>query len=99
MTNEALLLIDIQDIYFTPGPLLLHKPKEAAKNAAKLLKKFRAENKTVIHIQHDFMHPLKMLYKNNFWFNVLRGHHPDKPELVSQNHQQCSGSNQDTPYH
>ena len=54
MTNEALLLIDIQDIYFTPGPLLLHKPKEAAKNAAKLLKKFRAENKTVIHIQHDF---------------------------------------------
>ena len=25
MTNEALLLIDIQDIYFTPGPLLLHK--------------------------------------------------------------------------
>ena len=48
MTNEALLLIDIQDIYFTPGPLLLHKPREAAKNAAKLLKKFRAENKTVI---------------------------------------------------
>lgn len=20
---------------------------------------------------HDFMHPLKMLYKNNFWFNRL----------------------------
>lgn len=45
MKKEALLLIDIQNIYFTPGPLLLHKPKEAAKNAAKLLEKFRAEKK------------------------------------------------------
>ena len=54
MSKEALLLIDIQDVYFTPGPLLLHKPKAAAENAAKLLKKFRAENKTVIHIQHRF---------------------------------------------
>ena len=25
--------------------------------------------------------------------------HIDKLEFVSQNHQQCSGSNQDTPYH
>ena len=54
MKKEALLLIDIQNIYFTPGPLLLHKPKEAAKNAAKLLEKFRAEKKAVIHVQHDF---------------------------------------------
>ena len=56
MSKEALLLIDIQDIYFTPGPLLLHKPKAAAENASRLLKKFRAENKTVIHIQHNFNH-------------------------------------------
>jgi len=54
MKKEALLLIDIQNIYFTQGPLLLHKPKEAAKNAAKLLEKFRAEKKTVIHVQHNF---------------------------------------------
>ena len=54
MSNEALLLIDIQNIYFTPGPLLLHKPKEAASKAAKLLEKFRKEGKHVIHIQHDF---------------------------------------------
>ncbi len=54
MKKEALLLIDIQNIYFIPGPLLLHKPKEAAKNAAKLLEKFRAEKKAVIHVQHDF---------------------------------------------
>ena len=54
MKKEALLLIDIQKIYFTPGPLLLHKPKEAAKNAARLLERFREENKPVIHVQHNF---------------------------------------------
>ncbi len=54
MGKEALLLIDIQNIYFTPGPLLLHKPREAARNAGRLLERFRAENKPVIHVQHDF---------------------------------------------
>ena len=52
--KEALLLIDIQDIYFTPGPMLLHNPRCAAKNAARLLEKFRAEGKAVIHVQHNF---------------------------------------------
>ena len=54
MKKEALLLIDIQDIYFTPGPMLLHKPRCAAKNATRVLEKFRAEDKTVIHVQHNF---------------------------------------------
>jgi len=54
MKKEALLLIDIQNIYFTPGPLLLHKPKEAAKNASRLLEKFRIEKKPVIHVRHGF---------------------------------------------
>ena len=54
MKKETLLLIDIQNIYFAPGPMLLHKPKDAASNAAKLLEKFRSEKKPVIHIQHNF---------------------------------------------
>lgn len=54
MSKEALLLIDIQKIYFTPGPMLLHKPKEAAENAARLLERFREAGKTVIHVQHNF---------------------------------------------
>ena len=54
MKKEALLLIDIQDIYFTPGPMLLHKPRCAAKNAVRILEKFRSEGKTVIHVQHNF---------------------------------------------
>ena len=54
MSKEALILIDIQNIYFTPGPMLLHKPKCAAEKAAQLLDKFRKEGKTVIHVQHNF---------------------------------------------
>ena len=54
MSKEALLLIDIQDIYFTPGPMLLHIPCETADKAAKLLARFRKEGKTVIHIRHEF---------------------------------------------
>lgn len=54
MKKEALLLIDIQDVYFTPGPLLLYKPKETADKAAQILSRFREENKLVIHVQHNF---------------------------------------------
>lgn len=54
MNNEALLLIDIQTIYFTPGPMLLHEPSEAAEKAAMLLTKFRAQGKNIIHVQHNF---------------------------------------------
>ena len=54
MNKEALLLIDIQNIYFTPGAMLLHKPEDAAKRAAFLLTKFRTEGKNVIHVQHNF---------------------------------------------
>ncbi len=54
MKKEALLLIDIQDVYFTPGPLLLCKPKETADKAAQILSRFREENKLVIHVQHNF---------------------------------------------
>ena len=62
MNDEALLLIDIQDIYFTPGPMHLYKPEEAALNAKKLLEKFRSEGKTVIHVQHQFK-LLKGIYR------------------------------------
>lgn len=54
MKKEALLLIDIQELYFTPGPMLLHNPQAAADNARVVLDKFRAEGKTVIHVKHEF---------------------------------------------
>ncbi len=52
--KEALLLIDIQNIYFMPGPMHLHNPKETARKAAEVLERFRSEGKTVIHVQHNF---------------------------------------------
>ena len=54
MQKEALLLIDIHDIYFTPGELLLHRPEDAADKAAAVLERFRQEKKTVIHVRHNF---------------------------------------------
>lgn len=54
MKKEALLIIDIQNIYFTKGDLLLHEPEIAAKKASAVLKKFRKEKKTIIHVQHNF---------------------------------------------
>src|SRR5574344_1158873 len=51
--TEALLLIDIQNIYFTPGKYLLDKPEIGAQNAALLLDTFRKDNKPIIHVEHD----------------------------------------------
>lgn len=53
MKKEALLLIDIQDMYFTPEANLLYRPREAAMKAAVLLRKFREEGKTIIHVKHN----------------------------------------------
>ena len=52
--KEALILIDIQNMYFTEGTYKLHKPEEAAEKAAKILEKFRKEGKPVIHVRHMF---------------------------------------------
>lgn len=52
--KEVLILIDIQNMYFTEGAYKLHEPEKAAEKAAEVLKKFRSENKPVIHVQHMF---------------------------------------------
>jgi nicotinamidase-related amidase len=51
--KSALLLIDIQDFYFPGGKSALVEPEKAALNAAKLLEKFRSEEKIVIHVHHN----------------------------------------------
>lgn len=52
--KEALILIDIQNMYFEEGDYKLFEPEKAAKNAARILKKFRNESKPIIHVQHNF---------------------------------------------
>ncbi|MEZ9232895.1 cysteine hydrolase family protein [Vibrio amylolyticus] len=52
MTNQALVIIDIQNDYFSGGALPLHEPVEAAQKAAKLIERYRTSGLPVIHIQH-----------------------------------------------
>lgn len=52
--NTALLLVDIQNIYFEEGPYLLYEPEIASANASKILEKFRDLDLPIIHIKHMF---------------------------------------------
>ncbi|HEX3023722.1 MAG TPA: cysteine hydrolase family protein [Chitinophagaceae bacterium] len=55
--NTALLIIDIQNDYFSGGAMPLINAEEASLNAAKILNNFRAENLPIIHIQHIAVKP------------------------------------------
>jgi nicotinamidase-related amidase len=48
----ALVVIDVQEFYFPGGALPLDRPEAAAANCKKLLEKFRAEKKLVVHVGH-----------------------------------------------
>ncbi|HVN58182.1 MAG TPA: cysteine hydrolase family protein [Bacteroidales bacterium] len=50
--KTALIIIDIQNDYFTGGAHPLDGPEKAADNAKMILEKFRAEKLPVIHVQH-----------------------------------------------
>lgn len=54
MEKQALILIDIQNIYFTEGGYHLYQPELAARQAKKVLNSFRAAGLPVIHIKHRF---------------------------------------------
>jgi len=49
----ALLLIDIQDFYFSTGRSPLENPDKASLNAKKILEKFREKGMLVVHIRHN----------------------------------------------
>jgi nicotinamidase-related amidase len=51
--TTALLIIDVQEFYFPGGAIPLEEPEEASRNAGKLLEKFRAENRMVVHVGHN----------------------------------------------
>jgi nicotinamidase-related amidase len=52
-SKTALLIIDIQNFYFPNGSLPLFEPEKAALNTQKILKKFRNNNLTIIHVKHN----------------------------------------------
>jgi len=49
----ALVIIDVQNFYFSEGNLPLVNPEEASLKAKELLEKFRKEKLPVIHIRHN----------------------------------------------
>lgn len=51
-SETALLIIDIQDFYFSGGASELVNPVPASLNAQKLLLNFRKTNQLVIHVKH-----------------------------------------------
>mgnify|MGYP002632363016 CR=1 FL=1 len=53
MPKTALLLIDIQNDYFSGGKFPLNGMEIAAKQAAMLLSKFRETNSALIHVRHE----------------------------------------------
>lgn len=54
MEKTALILIDIQNIYFTEGPMLLYEPKATAEKAGQILEWFRKKDMPVIYVKHLF---------------------------------------------
>ena len=55
--KQGLILIDIQNDYFTGGNMELVGMEQAANNAKKLLQKFRDAQVSIFHIQHISKHP------------------------------------------
>ena len=78
MENAALLIIDIQNIYFYEGKFYLPDAKAAVNNAKKVLAVWRDKGKTVIHVKHHFHLSEQDKYLNCINEKVV----PLKDELV-----------------
>ncbi|MCE0744697.1 cysteine hydrolase [Acetobacter sicerae] len=54
MTNEALIIVDLQNDYFPGGRWPLVGIEDAAANARLVLNRFREKEMAVVHIRHEF---------------------------------------------
>ena len=55
--QRALVIVDIQNDYFSGGANPLDGPEDAAANAARLLRQFRESGEQVVHLQHVWDEP------------------------------------------
>lgn len=76
--NNALLLIDIQNVYFAQGYYFLPFAECAADNARKVLTLWREKRRPIIHIKHDFGVQDSCAQANEFNVKVA----PLKDEIV-----------------
>lgn len=77
--NQALILIDIQNIYFTPGKYQLFNPEIAADNAHKVLHHFRQNKLPIIHVKHMFESNLE---NNEYLCNFYKSVQPINDETI-----------------
>lgn len=66
--RQALLIIDVQNDYFTGGKMSLDRCDEALNNTIKLQRVFRQQNKPIFYIQHIKKDP-----KANFFARGSKG--------------------------
>lgn len=52
-SRTALLVIDVQDFYFPGGAMPLDHPEVASGNCGKLIEKFRADDRVIVHVAHN----------------------------------------------
>jgi nicotinamidase-related amidase len=55
--TEALVVVDLQNDYFTGGAMPLSDTDRAATNAARLLEVFRAKSQPLVHLRHLSVRP------------------------------------------
>ena len=55
MSNQALIIIDLQNDYFPGGKWELHDIEKAAQNAVQILEDAREKNIPVFHVHHEFL--------------------------------------------
>jgi nicotinamidase-related amidase len=72
--NTALILIDIQNDYFSGGPMELENSLDASEQAKRLLSFFREHNLPLVHIQHIATRPTATFFQPN---TPGVGHHPN----------------------
>jgi Amidases related to nicotinamidase len=71
MKNIALIIIDIQKVFFCEEKYFLPNSEAAAKNAEKILSLWRRGRKTVIHVIHHFQLNEQLQYLNDIHEIVL----------------------------
>lgn len=85
--TQALLIIDIQNDYFSGGAMELEGSPDAAERAATLLQKFRQKKLSVIHIQHISLRPGATFFlPNTTGVQIHEKVLPDDGETVIQKH-------------
>jgi nicotinamidase-related amidase len=55
--TEALVVVDLQNDYFSGGAMPLNDTDRAAANAARLLERFRAKSQPLVHLRHLSVRP------------------------------------------